>query len=335
MMRRLLCVLVLCLVFVSMALGEEDGVWDFPEAGLTFTLPQAYLESQGVILYSDGTEYISGDGVYGTTLWYTGLEASEVYRYLTLPQSATAEEQTRFIASTLPLFTVYGINGGRDEEALRTYLVSHGVAAGEMAFLGSVGECSFFLDAQVPDGESVTLAIPDFAEEYLALLEMRDTIPDYLAFREPPVYALLGGNVFRFETVDTEGNPISSEALFAQHEITMINVWASWCRPCIREMPELEKLNALFAEKDCAIVGLLYDGTDDYGISEGKAVMEDTGVTYTVLLPWATMATDVPVQAFPTTFFVNRQGEIVGETIVGAYVDRYAGALDSLLEALK
>ena len=134
-----------------------------------------------------------------------------------------------------------------------------------------------------------------------------------------------------FETADLNGNAVSSEELFSSHKITMVNVMTTWCRYCIQELPELQELSETYAEKDCAIVGILYDGTDDALLETGRSLMEQAGASYTVLQPWDGMEAQIPVQAFPTTFFVNSAGEIVGETILGAELARYTAQLDTLL----
>ena len=136
---------------------------------------------------------------------------------------------------------------------------------------------------------------------------------------------------FSFETTDLNGNAVSSEELFSSHKITMVNVMTTWCTYCIRELPELQELSETYAEKDCAIVSILYDGTDAETIDTGKALLEQAGASYTVLCPWDGMESQIPVQAFPTTFFINSVGEIVGETILGAEIARYAAQLDALL----
>ncbi len=134
-----------------------------------------------------------------------------------------------------------------------------------------------------------------------------------------------------FETTDIDGNTVKSDELFAEHEITMVNVWTSWCGPCINELPELEKLNEEFQEKDAVIVGLLYDGSEEGAVEDARDILEETGVTYLILLPWDTMEEDLDIQAFPTTFFINQKGEVVGDRIIGAMVDLYPSALDELL----
>ena len=134
-----------------------------------------------------------------------------------------------------------------------------------------------------------------------------------------------------FKTKDINGNEVSSEDLFSENDYTMINFWASWCGPCAMEMPELEKLNQDFSENGCGIIGILVDGDKKEGLSDGKEVVEETGVTYPVVVPWDTFFEEIGIQAFPTSVFVNSAGEIVSGAIVGVDMDAYATTLDGLL----
>ena len=111
----------------------------------------------------------------------------------------------------------------------------------------------------------------------------------------------------------------------------MVNVMTTWCTYCIQELPELQELSETYAEKGCAIVGILYDGTDENLLETGRSLMEQAGANYAVLQPWDSMEAQIPVQAFPTTFFVDSTGQIVGETILGADIAQYTAQLDTLL----
>lgn len=132
-----------------------------------------------------------------------------------------------------------------------------------------------------------------------------------------------------FETTDLDGNPVTAQELFSAHTVTMVNVWASWCPPCVRELPDLQRLSGEFAEKDCALVGFLLDGDEAQGLADGRARLEEAGVTYTILLPCEELNEIFSVQAVPTSFFVDSGGHLVGEPIVGAYVEGYTAALDA------
>ena len=138
-----------------------------------------------------------------------------------------------------------------------------------------------------------------------------------------------------FETVDLDGNTVSSADIFSQHKLTMVNIWGTFCGPCIDEMPDLEVLSGRLAEKDCAIIGIVCDvqGPDDENtIADAKEIIQATGVTYLNLLPWAEFMEVFPAMYVPTTYFVDSSGQIIGEEAVGSRgADDYEALVDDLL----
>lgn len=142
------------------------------------------------------------------------------------------------------------------------------------------------------------------------------------------------GATIMFKTLDFKGNRVTSEEIFSKHEVTMVNVWATWCHWCIAELPELEELNKKLADKDCAIVGLLGDVDDDSTVDEAIEILEDNDVTYLNILPWdgATEKDFNMDEGWPTTFFVGRDGKIIGDPIVGADIDAYEKRIDEILK---
>ncbi len=137
---------------------------------------------------------------------------------------------------------------------------------------------------------------------------------------------------FVFTTEDLDGNELTSEEIFGASEYTMVNCWASWCGPCVGELPELAKLSEEFAGKGCAIIGVLFDADDPAGLEDGKELLADAGAKYLNVKPWDSLMTDMNIQAIPTSFFVDRQGKVVGSIVIGAYPEQYTEILDSLLD---
>ena len=147
-----------------------------------------------------------------------------------------------------------------------------------------------------------------------------------------------GGNsdVIYFETTDLDGNVVRSEDLFKGHRLTMVNIWGTFCGPCIDEMPELEKLNYRLKQKDCAIIGIVSDvqsPEDSETIGAAKGLIEEIGVKYTNLVPWDDTWEVFPAQFIPTSYLVDEEGRIVGEAVVGARsVDDYDEWIDGMLK---
>ena len=141
------------------------------------------------------------------------------------------------------------------------------------------------------------------------------------------------GRKVSFVTSDFEGKKITSEEIFSQHEITMVNIWATWCYWCIDEMPKLESLNKSLAKKDCAIVGLLGDVEEPDTLYEAEEILEENDITYLNILPWDdALEKDFIIRdVWPTSFFVDREGYIIGEPVEGAAPDMYEKYFDDLL----
>ena len=141
------------------------------------------------------------------------------------------------------------------------------------------------------------------------------------------------GSRVSFETKTLQGETVNNEDIFSGHKVTMVNVWATWCGPCIAEMSDLEKLNAAFAEKDCQIVGVCLDASDAETIDEALGILEEGGVTYPNLemnmdLLWAN------VRTVPTFFFVSEDGTILTEPLVGQDINACSRALNQALSLI-
>ena len=171
-------------------------------------------------------------------------------------------------------------------------------------------------------------------EEYNAFYDASDQIISNMTFYTPQVWkGAEEGTGLSFETIDLNGNPVKSESLFAQNKVTMINIWATTCGPCINEMPELEAMNREFKEKGGAIVGLVDDVWVDNMkyLDEAKSIIEATGVTYTNLCAWDGYQNELEAVGTPITYFVNSHGEIIGDAILGAHPDKYKEKMELYL----
>ena len=121
-----------------------------------------------------------------------------------------------------------------------------------------------------------------------------------------------------FETVTLDGETVD-QSIFAQAELTMVNIWATYCQPCISEMPDLGELSREYAEKGVQIIGIVSDVSALPNLEAG-AIVDYTKADYVHLLPSKSMITNYlsEVQAVPTTVFVNSEGEQVGSVYTGS-----------------
>lgn len=117
-----------------------------------------------------------------------------------------------------------------------------------------------------------------------------------------------------------------TEELFTDWDLTMVNVFTTWCGPCIREIPELEKLKNNMADRGVNVVGIVLDAASDTGskneeaIENAKLLAQQTGASYPFLIPdesWMNGRLS-GIDAVPETFFVDKTGNIIGETYSGS-----------------
>nr|WP_296036528.1 TlpA disulfide reductase family protein [uncultured Gemmiger sp.] len=141
-----------------------------------------------------------------------------------------------------------------------------------------------------------------------------------------------------FEGKDLDGNPVKSDELFSGNAVTVVNFWFTSCKPCVGELADLDALNRELAEKGGALIGVntfTLDG-DEAAISEAKDVLTKKGATYqNVYFPSDGEAGKFTsnIFAYPTTYVVDRSGNIVGEPIVGAITEKkQAETLQKLID---
>ena len=141
-----------------------------------------------------------------------------------------------------------------------------------------------------------------------------------------------------FEGKDLDGNTVKSDELFSGNAVTVVNFWFTTCNPCVGELAELDALNKELAEKGGALIGVntfTLDG-DKAAIADAKDVLAKKGATYQNVY----FASDgeagkftTNIFAYPTTYVVDRNGNIVGDPIVGAITEKkQAETLQKLID---
>ena len=141
-----------------------------------------------------------------------------------------------------------------------------------------------------------------------------------------------------FEGKDLDGNAVKSDELFSGNAVTVVNFWFTTCNPCVGELAELDALNKELAEKGGSLIGVntfTLDG-DEAAISEAKDVLAKKGATYQNVYfdsDGEAGKFTTNIFAYPTTYVVDRNGNIVGDPIVGAITEKkQAETLQKLID---
>ena len=141
-----------------------------------------------------------------------------------------------------------------------------------------------------------------------------------------------------FEGKDLDGNEVKSDELFSANAVTVVNFWFTTCSPCVGELGNLDALNKELAEKGGALIGVntfTLDG-DEAAISEAKDVLAKKGAAYQNVYfdsDGEAGKFTANIFAYPTTYVIDRNGNIVGEPIVGAITEqKQAETLQKLID---
>ena len=148
---------------------------------------------------------------------------------------------------------------------------------------------------------------------------------------------------YSFESTDLDGNKITSD-IYSNNKITMINIWGTFCGPCIREMPELAQLSEEYKSKGVEIIGIPIDIINEWGKLDAPAksdalkIIDQTGVKYKNVVPTIEMFQTFlrGVQAVPTTIFIDKNGKLLGTSYLGSRSKKdWQKIIDKLLESQK
>lgn len=335
MKKLIACMLILALslsVLGAGAFAADAGTvsMSFEEVGLTLELPEAFIKTKGLL-----EPYALGELVPGITLMmfaYTGMNPDE-YQALMESEKLTKEQEDALMKAIGNIAYVLSIDGGRNAGDILEIVQIPNVTEADFTEVGKAEDVTFYLfqDKETDKAFLADLA-PEFAEEFTTLQSALPEVLKAARFSVPrPVGSELVGRVLSFETRDIDGNPVKSKDIFAENEITMVNVWATWCGPCRSELEELGEIDRRLAAKDCAVLGICIDA--DEAADEAKDMIKQYRMDYLNILPFDGMDDDLMIQGYPTTVFVGRDGTILALPVIGVpnELSFYEETIDSLL----
>ncbi len=338
MKKRLFITIIagLMLLLIGCA-GEKNNeiqprIYDNPYQGIKFTLPDIWYtgvnEKQNIILESYE---------YGLNVSYLTSEGMQIMKTLqesiaNMPEDAASytKEQEAMIENLygemipVGLFLLEG--GGITEDELRAGFTD----------AKKLGESNFtvysLLFNQNPD---LSIMADADKEEFRSIWEAMFEIEKDITFSGHKSAEQLTGDI-QFSS-DTVGGLAIDTSVFIPFKLTAINIWATWCNPCVGEMPELQKVYESLPE-GVNLLGVCIDAAEEPELA--AQIIEKTGVKYENIVANNAMNEGFLsyIQAYPTTIFVDEEGNLVGEPIIGVPTNdaeqAYLEAIDEHLELL-
>ena len=308
--------------------------YEYPFLGLTMKLPKELLKQ----IKAQTIAMISNEG------WN---ENGDVIKYAYLSWNEMTEEQKEEEVDKLG--TAYedwcnslgkiGVIGVYDEDSQKKLDEITGCTEHKEIGSSSDGKYKYYLSTNKDAEESLKKEVEEID---VTLTEM--TPPQQLsAFDQPQdtsSNAEDSTTVGKFETKGIDGKDYT-EKVFSDYDLTLVNIFTTWCSPCVNEIPELEKLYEEMKEKGVGVVGVVLDTVGDDGkqddatVKKAGVLQDKTKASYPFLIPDSTMMNGRlnGISAFPETFFVDKEGNIVGETYSGSHtLDEWKEIVEKELE---
>ena len=371
MKKRILSILLAGMLLASAAgsaFAVTDGdseVWSAPRSGFEIRIPEAYHDAKTYITFADSGEGVNpGCGIVSASATCVMMPEAEYKALQAMMEEAYEKDDIDKLFEILEetgnlewnLFMIYGIDRGRGEEELRSFMIEQNLnpdyfegsedllaaaaAMYENIVFRKIGEkdgLSYYLAEydiddliSMLDAESID---PVYLEEYRELRRLNEQMADYVTLTGSAVLADAArpGTKLTFVTTDLEGNPVSSEEIFSGHTITMINMWATWCDPCKRELPALAGMAEDFEKQGCQIIGICLDAEDEETMADARKILEEAGVDYLNIVPFEEREELLPNSVYPTTYFVDENGIVLDGMVSGAMESMYPQILAKLL----
>ena len=312
---------------------QAQDSYEYPFLGLTMKLPEELLKQ----IKEQTIAMITNEG------WNDNADA---IKYAYISWSEMTEEQKE--AEVDKLGTAYddwcnslakiGVIGIYDEDSEKELDKITGCTEHKEIGSSSDGKYKYYLSTNKDADESLKKEV----EEIDVTLTEMIPFQQLSAFDQPQDTSNTGDSttVGKFETKGIDGKDYT-EKVFSDYDLTLVNIFTTWCSPCVNEIPELEKLYEEMKEKGVGVVGVVLDTVGDDGkqddatVKKAGVLQEKTKASYPFLIPDSTMMNGRlnGISAFPETFFVDKEGNIVGETYSGSHtLDEWKEIVEKELE---
>ena len=312
---------------------QAQDSYEYPFLGLNMKLPEELLKQ----IKAQTIAMISNEG------WN---DTADAIKYAYISWSEMTEEQKE--AEVDKLGTAYddwcnslakiGVIGIYDEDSEKELDEITGCTEHKEIGSSSDGKYKYYLSTNKDADESLKKEV----EKIDVTLTEMTPFQQLSAFDQPQETSNAGDstNVGKFETKGVDGKDYT-EKVFSDYDLTLVNIFTTWCSPCVNEIPELEKLYEEMKEKGVGVVGVVLDTVGDDGkqddatVKKAGVLQEKTKASYPFLIPDSTMMNGRlnGISAFPETFFVDKEGNIVGETYSGSHsLDEWKEIVEKELE---
>ena len=298
---------------------QAQDSYEYPFLGLNMKLPEELLKqikAQTIAMITNEVWNDNADAIkYAYISWS---EMTEEQKEAEVDKMGTAYDDWYNSLAKVGAIGIY------DEDSEKELDKITGCTEHKEIGSSSDGKYKYYLSTNKDADESLKKEV----EKIDVTLTEMTPFQQLSAFDQPQETSNAGDstNVGKFETKGVDGKDYT-EKVFSDYDLTLVNVFTTWCSPCVNEIPELEKLYEEMKEKGVGVVGVVLDTVGDDAkqnedtVKKAGVLKEKTKASYPFLVPDSTMMNGRlnGISAFPETFFVDKEGNIVGETYSGSH----------------
>lgn len=304
---------------------QDDSARRFEDVGIEFSLPDKWKnKAQNIDAYVTASEEnIEGQLIVSFILDETMEKAKRLNEEASKIPETDKEKISKAAAEIMDLTKEF-------KELWTVVIVDHSKGEGEIHrslfskyenkdLLGKVDNLEYYLlYNNKPDTDGLSeKSKKDYEEVFGDIKEYKNLIKIFKPVTEQE--KLSKHKNFEFNTKTLDGKEISDK-IFKDHKLTMVNIWATYCSPCIEEMPELQKLYEEVKDEGIHVIGIVSDTPDVDNEELAKKILAKKGVKFDNIIPDERILDGIlkDISGVPTTFFVDNEGNIIGEFIVGS-----------------
>lgn len=183
--------------------------------------------------------------------------------------------------------------------------------------LGTIGKDSYFLayNDTLPEGNLTDQDKEEISTLIGTIQELKQNMILFPAekFKEEVTFA---GNLTQFSASDMEGQTVTEEVL-KNYDITMVNIWTTWCGFCVEEMPDLAELYQSLPD-NVNMMTICADAAEETELA--NEILTSANAKFSTLKGNEELERCLldAVSGVPTTIFVDSEGNVVGKPQVGA-----------------
>ena len=116
-------------------------------------------------------------------------------------------------------------------------------------------------------------------------------------------------------------------------KVVFLNFWATWCPPCQREMPEIQKLSEKYQNsEDIAILTVVMPGGQEMDAAGIKKFLKEKGFTMPVIFDDGRLSSSFQITSLPTTYMFDRDGNVYGSVVGQLSSDMMENIIDRTLK---